>query len=108
MLVVSSETVAPGMPVAERLSDSALPLVTAVEMVLVPLLPCTSENALGLAEIEKSLGIGALTVSVTVAVCVAEALTPVTVSGYVPGAAAVTLTVKVALPASARELGSIE
>src|SRR5437660_11029045 len=52
-----SEAVAPvGAPETERLTVSALPEVTAVEIVLVPEAPCWSVKLAGLAEIEKSFG----------------------------------------------------
>src|SRR5438046_3176507 len=50
-----SVAVAPdGAPVTVRFTVSAVPLVTAVEMVDVPLAPCASERLAGLAPIEKS------------------------------------------------------
>src|SRR5882762_8397135 len=84
-----SEAVAPlGAPETERLTVSALPEVTAVEIVLVPEAPRTRLKLVGLAAIEKSFGGGGLvTVSVTEVVCVAEVLVPVTVSVYVPATA---------------------
>ena len=88
-------TVVPvGWPLALRLTVCAEPLVTAVEIVELPLLPCTMLKLLGLAAMEKS-DVGALvTVRATVVVCVALAPVPVTVIVYVPGAvAAPTLTV---------------
>ena len=50
-----SVAVAPaGVPLTVRLTVSAEPLVTAVEMVDVPFVPCTRERLAGLALIEKS------------------------------------------------------
>ena len=48
-----------GRPLALRLTVCADPLVTAVEMVDVPLAPCAIVRLLGLAKIEKSGGGGA-------------------------------------------------
>src|SRR5713226_4861108 len=51
-----NEAVVPeGRPLAERLMVCGEPVVSAVEMVLVPVPPCTTETLLGLALIEKSL-----------------------------------------------------
>jgi len=76
-----SVAVAPaGAPVTVRFTVSAVPLVTAVEMVDVPLAPCASESVVGLALIEKSFGGGgAVTVTVTVVECMALGAVPVTV-----------------------------
>ncbi|TMB28895.1 MAG: hypothetical protein E6J62_16965 [Deltaproteobacteria bacterium] len=50
-----SDAVAPaGVPLTDRLTVSAVPETTAVEMVLVPVAFCPSVSALGLAEMEKS------------------------------------------------------
>jgi len=68
-----------GTPLALRLTDWAEPLVTAVEIVEVPLLPCAMLTLPGLAAIEKSLGGGAVTVRPTDVVCVALEPVPVTV-----------------------------
>jgi hypothetical protein len=67
-----------GTPLALRLTDSAEPLVTAVEIVEAPLLPCATLRLLGLALIEKSDG--AVTVSATVVACAALEPAPVIVS----------------------------
>jgi len=73
-----NEAVAPaGTPVALRVTLSAEPLVTAVEMVDVPLPPWTADTLLGFALIEKSFG-AAVTVSVTVVLWVALGAVPVT------------------------------
>jgi len=51
-----SEALAPlGTPETARLTVPAVPLVTAVEMLIEPLVPCTRLKLVGLAEIEKSL-----------------------------------------------------
>jgi hypothetical protein len=76
-----NEAVVPaGTPFAVSETVSAEPLVTAVEMVDVAVVPWTAETLLGLALIEKSFGAG-VTVSVTVVVCVALVPVPVTVIG---------------------------
>jgi len=69
-----------GSPLAERLTVCALPLVTAVEIVLVLHAARPIVTLFGLAEIEKSLGTGAVTVKETVVVCVADGAVPVTVT----------------------------
>jgi hypothetical protein len=76
-----------GVPFTESETLSALPLVTAVEMVEVPPVFCTRVNAFGLALMEKLFGIGAFTVRVTGVPCVADGAVPVTVKVYVPGEA---------------------
>jgi hypothetical protein len=84
-----NETAVPaGAPDELSETDCAAPLVTAVEIVTVPFEPCATLTDVGLAEIEKSDGGAAVTVSVTVVVCVALEPVPVTVIGYVPGAVA--------------------
>ena len=73
-------TVTPaGWPLALRLTDCAEPLVTAVEIVELPLEPCPTLKLVGLAAIEKSDAGADVTVSATVVACVALALVPVTV-----------------------------
>ena len=75
-----NEAVVPaGIPLAESVSVSAEPLVTAVEIVDVALPLCTAETLLGFALIEKSLG-AAVTVSVTAVLWVALGAVPVTVT----------------------------
>src|SRR2546421_594599 len=55
-----------GAPVTVRSIVSGLPLVAAVEMVVVPLAPWTRDRLVGFALIEKSFdGGGAVTVSIT-------------------------------------------
>src|SRR5436190_19196524 len=49
----------PGVPLTVRLIVSAEPLVSAVEMVEIPLWPWTKERLVGFALIEKSFGGGA-------------------------------------------------
>ena len=68
-----------GRPLVLKAMLSALPLVIAVEMVGPPVPPCATETLVGFALIEKSLG--AVTVRLTVVVCVAVAAVPVTVIG---------------------------
>jgi len=68
-----------GSTLAESATVSADPLITAVEMVDVALPPWTADTLLGLALIEKLLG-AAVTVSVTVVLCVALGAVPVTVT----------------------------
>src|SRR5438876_9163039 len=87
-----------GRPLAVSVTVSAEPLVTVVEMVDVALPPWTADTLAGFALIEKSLGV-AVTVSVTVVLCVALGAVPVTVTGYVPGVVEdPTLSVSVELP----------
>jgi hypothetical protein len=92
-----NEAVAPlGTPLTLSETASAEPLVTAVEIVDVPLAPCATVSDAGLAEMEKSFaGGGALTVSAMVVACVAETPVPVTVSVYAPAAAVPAFTVSV-------------
>jgi hypothetical protein len=68
-----------GDEVALRLIASAVPVTSAVLIVLVPELPCTTVRLLGLAAIEKS-DVAAVTVTVTDVLCVAEPSVPVTVT----------------------------
>lgn len=76
---VNDAVVPAGTPLAERATVSAEPLVTAVEIVDVPLPPCPAERLFGLALMEKSLG-AAVTVSVTVVSWRALEAVPVTVT----------------------------
>jgi len=101
-----NEAVAPaGTPPALSVTVSAEPLVTAVEMVDVPLPPWTADTLAGFAPIEKSLG-AAVTVSVTVMLWIALGAVPVTVTEYGPGVvAAPTLSVSVELPPAATDPG---
>lgn len=94
-----------GRPEMERLIVWALPAVTAVLTVLVPEWACATVRWFGLALIEKSFVTGARTVRVTVVEWVAEVPVPVTVSGYVPGAAVPAFTVSVELPPEVMEVG---
>ena len=61
-----------GNPLADKLTLWALPLVTAVEIVLGPEAPWFTETLFGFALIEKSLITGAVTVKATEVVCVAD------------------------------------
>ena len=73
-------TVVPaGWPLALNATDCAEPLVTAVEIVEVPLPPCATLKLLGLELIEKSDGGAAVTVRLTVVECVTLVPVPVTV-----------------------------
>jgi hypothetical protein len=69
------------MPLAERVTDSAPPEITAVLIVLVPDVPWATETDVGLALMEKSFVTGAMTVRLTGEVWVAEAAVPVMASG---------------------------
>ena len=74
-------TVGPaGETLAVRLTVPAEPLVTAVLIVEEPLAPWTIERLVGLALIEKSFVCGAVTLTVTVVLCVALPSVPVTVT----------------------------
>jgi len=76
-----SEAVVPdGRPLVLSVTDSAAPLVAAVELVELALPPWTAETAVGFALIEKSLrGGGAVMVTGTVGACVLLGAVPVTV-----------------------------
>jgi|SRR5579859_97139 len=73
-----------GTPVTLKLTVCAEPLVTAVLIVEVPLLPWTMERLLGLALIEKSLVAGALTVRLAVVEWLPLVAVPWMVRVYVP------------------------
>ena len=76
-----SEAVGPeGETEAERLTEPAEPLVTAVLIVDVPLPPVAIERLVGLALIEKSFDPGAVTVTVTEVLCEVLPSVPVTVT----------------------------
>jgi hypothetical protein len=76
-----SEAVGPdGETLAARLTVPAEPLVTAVLIVEVPLLPCWIDRLVGLALIEKSFGGGDVTVTVTDVLWVLLPSVPVTVT----------------------------
>ena len=94
-----------GTPLIERETLWSLPEVTAVLIALVPETPWVNVRLFGLALIEKSFGTGALTVKVTVVVCMADAPVPVTVRVYVLGAAVPALIVTVELPPEVIGLG---
>ena len=68
-----------GCPDADNATAELKPLLPVEVMVDVPLLPCTTETDVGLAAIDN-LG-AAVTVSVTVDVCVSPPPMPVTVIG---------------------------
>ncbi len=72
-----------GRPEALKLTAWALPLVSVVEIVEVPLWPAVTVTVVGAAEIEKSSGTG-LTVNETGVECVADALVPVALNDTVP------------------------
>jgi hypothetical protein len=95
-----------GTPPALSATVCAEPLVTAVEIVELPLLPWATVMVLGLALIEKSSGGGVVTVSETVVECVALEPAPVIVSVYPPvGVAAPTFTVIVDEPPAVTGFG---
>ena len=98
-----SDAVAPvGRPLALSEIDSALPLVTAVEIVDVPEPPAVTETLAGLALIEKSLATGAVTVRLSDAVAVEEPVA-VKVTVEVPvGVAEPAATITDALEPAAR------
>jgi hypothetical protein len=76
-----SEVVGPaGLTLALRFTVAALPLVTAVLMVLLPLDPCAMLTLVGEALIEKLFDVTVETVSATVAECVFVPSVPVTVT----------------------------
>src|ERR1700737_1258071 len=79
-----TETVGPaGETVAVRLTVPGLPTCV-VLIALVPVVPVCSEMLLGFAEMVKSAGGGAVTVSVTVVECTKVPSVPVTVMVKVP------------------------
>jgi hypothetical protein len=71
------------------------PFNAVVVMVDVPEAPFLMLSELGEAEMEKSPGAGAVTVTLTPAVWVSDPLIPVTVRLYVPTAVVATFTVRV-------------
>src|SRR5439155_337386 len=91
----------PGVPLTVRFTVSAVPLVTAVEMVDVPFAPCARERLAGFALIENSFATGAVIVKVRGVLCVALVPVPVTVIVYVPAAAVPAPSVSVELPPAA-------
>ena len=85
-------------------TDSAFPLVSAVEMVEAVLLPCCAETLLGLALIEKSFR--TMTVSETLVPWLLLGAVPVTVTVYIPGVVLVpTAKVRIELPPAVTEVG---
>jgi hypothetical protein len=101
------EAVGPvGETPALRLTVPAEPLVTAVPMEEVPLLPWTMERLLGLALIEKSLLGGELTVRLTVVVWLPLVAVPVMVMVEVPvGVVAAVDRVRVEEPPAVTDAG---
>jgi hypothetical protein len=97
-----------GRPDADKETAELKPPETVVLIVEFPLLPCTTETAVGEADSVNAGVAAAVTVSVTVAVCVIPPPVPVTVIGYVP-VAVVDATVSVALdvpePGAAIDVG---
>ena len=100
-------TVVPaGAPLALRATVCAEPLVTAVLIVDVPLLPCWTLRLVGFALIEKSSVGGGVTVRPMSTVWVALEPVAVTVIVYVPGAVpASTFTLMVDEPPELTEAG---
>jgi hypothetical protein len=85
-------------------TDSAFPLVSAVEIVEEVLLPCWAETLLGLALIEKSFR--TMTVSETLVLWLLLGAVPVTVTVYIPGVVLVpTAKVRIELPPAVTEVG---
>jgi hypothetical protein len=76
--VLNTAVTPTGSVPVERLTFWATPLLVAVLIVDLPEDPCPTARLLGLAEMVKLLDV---TVSVRLAVCVALALVPVTVTG---------------------------
>ena len=76
---LNDEVVPLGAPLTDSATLWAEPEVTAVEIVLVPLVACTRLRLVGLAEIEKSLTTGVVMVRERLVVWVALVPVPVTV-----------------------------
>jgi hypothetical protein len=103
-----SVAVRPAGAVTDNEIVSAVPVTSAVAMLLVPAAPCTTAKLFGLAEIEKSEAF-AVTFTATDTLCVMEPSTPVTVTVYGPGATvadAVTVRIE-SLPAPTTVLPSV-
>ena len=82
---VGSDAVAPlGTPERARLTDCALPEVTAVEIELLPETPCWRLKLVGLAEIEKLFTVGLVTATAAEADLLVSA-TLVAVTTKLPG-----------------------
>jgi hypothetical protein len=95
-----------GAPATERAIVCAEPLTIAVLMVEVPELPAATLTLTGLAEIEKSLTTGAVTVSETAVEWLFVPSVPVTVRVEVPvDAAELTVMVRVEEPPEETEVG---
>jgi hypothetical protein len=78
---LNAAVVPEGKPLADSDTVWADPAVSEVETLVVPLDPCVRLKLLGLAASEKSSVGGAVTVTFTVVVCVADEPVPVTVTG---------------------------
>ncbi len=101
-----NEALAPdGTPEIESATDCVEPEVVAVDIVLVPLLPCPIDSEFGVALMLKSFVTGALIVKLTLVVCVALGAVPETVKAYVPAAADPLFSVRVELPPAVTEVG---
>jgi len=100
-------TVTPvGWPPAVKPIAELKPPDTAVVIVEVPLLPCTTETEVGEAEMVKAGVAGLVTVSETVVVSVVLPEVPVTVMGYVPVTVdEATVIVMVEVPVPVIEVG---
>jgi hypothetical protein len=97
-----------GTPDAERATAELNPPLTAVDIVVLPELPCTTERLAGDAVTVKLGAAAALTVSATVVVWVTPPPVAVTVTVEVPVVAvlpAVNVSVELPLPGAAIELG---
>jgi hypothetical protein len=102
-------TVTPeGWPLAASETAELKPPVTALVIVEVPELPCTTETEAGDADRLKPGGTGAVTVRETVAVSVMLPEVPVTVIGYVPAAVRdATVIVMAEVPESGAAMGLV-
>ena len=95
-----------GAPETDRLMVCAVPFVVAVAIVLVPPVPATNDNDVGLAEMLKSLGALFTTVRATVVLCDPLLADPVIVTVNVPAAAEVlAVNVRVDVPPELMGLG---
>src|SRR6476469_1161090 len=97
-----------GTPDAERATAELNPPLTAVDIVVLPELPCITERLAGEAAIVKLGAAAAFTVRVTVVVWVTPPPVAVTVTVEVPVVAvlpAVNVSVELPLPGAAIELG---
>jgi len=94
-----------GNTFALKLTVCADPFVTVVEIVELPLDPCTTLRLLGLALTEKSSAAAGVMVSETDVVCVALVPLPVTVRAYVPGTALPVMTSNLDVPPAVTDVG---